>query len=247
MNDYLQNLNEGISVDCVIFGFDFDQLKVLLIQRESSNSINESQFSLPGDLIFNNENLDQAANRVLKELTGLENIFLEQIGAFGDLDRLSKKEDREWLESIRKQPDARVVTIAYYALVNIHSFDPKPSNFAKTVTWQPIDEIKTLAFDHMRILNQGRQYLQSKLKTQPIGFNLLPKKFTLSQLNKLYEVIIGKTLDKRNFRRKMINLKIVKKLDEKQEGVPHKPSSFYQFNKKNYDKLVKDGYDNFGF
>ncbi len=242
-----RNLNKSVSVDCVIFGFDFENLKVLLIQRDPFVLGTERRYSLPGDLIFDDEILDEAAIRVLKELTGLENIYLEQFGAFSDLDRLSKPEDKAWLRSVRDQPETRVVTIAYYALVNLNSFHPTPSNFATSASWQPVSEITTLAFDHYQILTAARQALQSKLQTQPIGFNLLPEKFTLSQLHKLYEAIVGKALDKRNFRRKMIKLQIVKKLNEKQQGVPHKPSSFYEFNLENYEKLMQEGFDNFGF
>lgn len=241
------NLNKGISVDCVIFGFDFKKLKVLVIQREPNESTKEARFSLPGDLIFDDETLDQAASRVLKELTGLENIYLEQLGAFSSLDRLSKPADKDWLIMMREQPEMRVVTIAYYALVNLNGFSPMAANFAKTVSWKPIDEIDSMAFDHLEILQKAHQQLHSKLKIKPIGFNLLPDKFTLSQLHKLYEVIAGKELDKRNFRRKMIKLEIVQKLDEKQKGVPHKPSNYYQFNVENYQKLAENGYDNFGF
>jgi 8-oxo-dGTP diphosphatase len=246
MNNQL-NLNKSVSVDCVIFGFDFENLKVLLIQREPVLQDTVNRFSLPGDLIFDNEILDEAAIRVLKELTGLENIYLEQCGAFSDLDRLSKPEDKAWLNSVRDQPDSRVITIAYYALVNLNSFHPAPSNFASSATWQPVSSITSLAFDHYKILTSAHQALQTKLQTRPIGFNLLPDKFTLSQLHKLYEAIVGKTLDKRNFRRKMIKLQIVKKLNEKQQGVAHKPSNFYEFNLENYEKLVQEGFDNFGF
>ena len=242
-----RNLNTGISVDCVIFGFDLEELKVLLIQRKSAKTAKDSRFSLPGDLIYNDETLDKAAIRVLRELTGLENIYLEQLGAFSELDRLSKPEDKAWLESIREQPDERVITIAYFALVNLNSFHPSPSNFATSASWQPLKNIESLAFDHSLLLQRAHEQLKAKLKTQPIGFNLLPEKFTLSQLHKLYEAIVGKELDKRNFRRKMIKLEIVKKLDEKQIGVPHKPSNFYELNLKNYQKLVEEGFDNFGF
>lgn len=240
-------LNKSVSVDCVIFGFDFENLKVLLIQREQLLQDTETRYSLPGDLIFDDEILDDAAIRVLKELTGLENIYLEQFGAFSDLDRLSKPEDKAWLKSVRDQPESRVVTVAYYALVNLNSFHPAPSNFATSATWQPISDINSLAFDHFKILTSARKALQSKLQTHPIGFNLLPEKFTLSQLHRLYEAIVGRALDKRNFRRKMIKLQIVKKLNEKQQGVPHKPSSFYEFNLENYEKLMQEGFENFGF
>ncbi|WP_027419972.1 NUDIX hydrolase [Crocinitomix catalasitica] len=245
-NNDRSNLNQRISVDCVIFGFDFEKLNVLLIKRKSPENGRLNQFSLPGDLIFETENLEQAAIRVLHDLTGLKDIFLEQLGAFS-VDRHSNEEDRIWLRAVREQPEAHVITVAYYALVNLTSFELKPAYFASSASWQPIDEINSLAFGHMNILNNAHKQLRTKLKIQPIGFNLLPEKFTLSQLHKLYEVIVGKALDKRNFRRKLIKLQIVKKLDEKQVDVPHKPSNFYAFNTENYRKLVEDGFDNFGF
>lgn len=241
------NLNNGISVDCVIFGFDFEKLQVLLIEREPEKKDNPLNYALPGDLIYNDENLDQAANRVLRELTGLEHIYMEQSAAFSSVERTQRESDRTWLESMRAQPDVRVVTVSYYSLVNINAFHPKPSSFANSVIWKPISEIEDLAFDHYDILKQAQHNLQTRLKVQPIGFNLLPEKFTLSQLHKLYEAILGRALDKRNFRRKMAKLDIVVRLNEKQQGVPHKPSNFYKFNTANYQKLMEEGYDNFGF
>jgi 8-oxo-dGTP diphosphatase len=239
-------LNPRISTDCVIFGFDFSQLKVLLIERESVEGLDPSM-ALPGDLIYEEENLDMAANRVLNELTGLKEIYLEQVGAFGDPKRLNKESDKAWLKAVRKNPDERVVTIAYYSLVNMNDYLPQASSFAKSASWFPVHDITELAFDHYEIYQAALKKLKNKIIAQPIGFNLLPEKFTLSQLHKLYEVILGRDLDKRNFRRKMLKLKIVESLDEKQEGVPHKPSQFFKFNEENYTKLIENGYDNFGF
>lgn len=239
-------LNPRISADCVIFGFDFNQLKVLLIEREPVEGFDVS-LSLPGDLIFEDEDLDMAANRILNELTGLYDIFLEQVGAFGNPHRLSKASDQAWLKAVRQKPDERVVTIAYYSLVNMNDYQPQASSFAKTACWVSVHEINELAFDHFEIYQAALKKLKNKIKTQPIGFNLLPEKFTLSQLHRLYEVILGRTLDKRNFRRKMLKLKIVESLDEKQEGVPHKPSQFFKFNEFNYNSLIENGFDNFGF
>lgn len=239
-------LNPRISADCVIFGFDFNQLKVLLIEREPVEGFDVS-LSLPGDLIFEDEDLDMAANRILNELTGLYDIFLEQVGAFGNPHRLSKASDQAWLKAVRQKPNERVVTIAYYSLVNMNDYQPQASSFAKTACWVSVHEINELAFDHFEIYQAALKKLKNKIKTQPIGFNLLPEKFTLSQLHRLYEVILGRTLDKRNFRRKMLKLKIVESLDEKQEGVPHKPSQFFKFNELNYHSLIENGFDNFGF
>ncbi len=222
-------LNPRISVDCVIFGFDLNQLKVLVIERSISDS--EKQIlTLPGDLIYEGENLDIAANRVLFELTGLQTIFLEQVGAFGDTDRLNKEADKKWLRSVREEPDARVITIAYFSLVNIHEYAPQASSFAKSAAWIPLNEIDELAFDHSDILQTALKKLKNKIRIQPLGFNLLPEKFTLSQLQKLYEAILGRELDKRNFRRKMLKLQLVEMLEERQEKVPHKPSQYFKFN-----------------
>lgn len=239
-------LNPRISTDCVIFGFDSNQLRVLLIERETVEGVPPS-LALPGDLIYEEENLDMAASRVLKELTGLQEIFLEQVGAFGDPDRLNKESDQKWLKAVRQDPDARVITVAYYSLVNMDNYTPQASSFAKTASWVLVEEINELAFDHYELLKAALKKLKDKIITQPIGFNLLPEKFTLSQLHRLYESILGRELDKRNFRRKMLKLKLVESLDEKQEGVPHKPSQYFKFNEENYEKLIKNGYDNFGF
>lgn len=243
-----KELNPNVSVDCVIFGFDLEQLYVLLIDGGSTESHIPTRMAVPGDLIYDTETLDEAARRVLKELTGIENIYLEQIGAFGDPDRIGKKaSDRKWLESIRAMPEARVITVAYYSLVRMPNFNPKASSFAKSAGWAPVKEVHDLAFDHYNILQSGLEQLKRKIKTQPIGFNLLPEKFTLSQLHKLYECIYDKELDKRNFRRKILNLNILTNLDEKQIGVPHKPSQLFKFNEENYKKLSEEGFDNFGF
>jgi 8-oxo-dGTP diphosphatase len=203
--------------------------------------------AVPGDLIYDNETLDEAANRVLKELTGIDNIYLEQVGAFGDPNRMGKESDKEWLKSLRAEPDARVITVAYFSLVKMHDFNPEASSFAESAGWAPIKEIDELAFDHSQILECALSQLKRKIKIQPIGFNLLPQKFTLSQLHKLYESILNKPLDKRNFRRKILNLQILTPLNEKQVGVPHKPSQLFEFNEENYQKLSSEGFDNFGF
>ena len=171
-------LNPNNSVDCVIFGFDFEQIKVLLIDRGQNLGNSKNQRALPGNLIYEDEDLDQAAYRVLEELTGINDIYLEQVGAFGNPNRISKESDLEWLKSIRDQPNARVITAAYYSLVKIDDFIPKPHSFAKKAEWISITEINELAFDHFEILQVAKEKLKQKIKIQPIGFNLLPEKFT---------------------------------------------------------------------
>jgi 8-oxo-dGTP diphosphatase len=239
-------LNPNVSVDCIIFGFDMENITVLLIDR-GKNKFPGSRMALPGNLIYNYENLDEAANRVLEELTGLNNIYLEQLGAFGDPNRICKDSDREWLQSIRAEPEARVITIAYVSLVQISNYTPHASSFAQAAEWVAINEIQELAFDHLEILKEAKEKLKQKIKIQPIGFNLLPEKFTLSQLHRLYECILDKPLDKRNFRRKILKLDILTNLKEKQRGVPHKPSDLFKFNEKRYLDLINTGYKNFGF
>jgi 8-oxo-dGTP diphosphatase len=243
----VSELNPNVSVDCVIFGFDLEKLNVLVIDRGKIELAENVRMALPGNLIYNNENLDQAAYRVLEELTSLKNIYLEQIGAFGDLNRICKEADRAWLQSIRAEPEARVITVAYFSLVKMEDYMPYAASFAKNAAWIPANEITDLAFDHYHILQAARNKLKEKIRIQPIGFNLLPEKFTLSQLHKLYESILDKDLDKRNFRRKVQKLDILTQLNEKQEGVPHKPSELYKFNEEKYQEITQNGYDNFGF
>ncbi len=240
-------LNPNVSVDCVIFGFDLERLTVLLIDRGGNTKNIGPRLALPGNLIYNNENIDQAANRVLEELTGLKDIYLEQVGAFGDPNRICKDSDREWLQSIRAEPEARVITVAYFTLVKMPDYAPQASSFAKTAGWASVNQINELAFDHFEILQDAKEKLKQKIKIQPIGFNLLPEKFTLSQLHRLYESILEKPLDKRNFRRKIQKLDIVTSLKEKQRGVPHKPSQLFKFNEVRYQELTQNGFDNFGF
>jgi len=237
-NHDIIRLNPSISVDCVIFGFDNIDLKVLLIERfsDDKNPGAHEKMALPGNLILENEDLDDAARRVLKELTNLDHIYLEQFGAFGNPNRLSKPEDKKWLKATREIPEARVITVAYYSLVRLENFTPFPSSFARIATWVSIKDVEILAFDHNEILSKALRVLKKDLHKIPAGSELLPEKFTLSQLQRLYEVILQTDMDKRNFRRKIIKSGIIKPLKEKQEGVNHKPARFFKFNKK-YQEL----------
>jgi len=238
-------LNPHISIDCVLFGFDFDRLHVLLIDRHQDDDDKESHYALPGDLIYQDEGLDSGALRVLKDLTGLENVYMDQFGAFGDPERLSRPEDQAWLKSLREKPEERVVTIGYYSLVKMEDYHPVASSFAKAAEWVPVSEVTDLAFDHMLLLDQALVSLRHTLQTKPIGFNLLPPKFTLGQLQRLYEAIHDRELDKRNFRRKILKLGIVRELEEKQKGVAHKPAKFFSFNEERYEELLEEGFENF--
>jgi 8-oxo-dGTP diphosphatase len=233
--------NPHVSVDCVIFGFDGCDLKVLLIERDYQKTgppdESERDLLLPGDLINDDEHLDEAAARVLKELTRLENIYLEQFHAFGDPERVRKKSDRKWLESIRIEPEARVITVAYYSLVRPDAYQPSASSFARKADWHPVYKLPELGFDHNEIVNKALETLRRKLVTHPVGFELLPQKFTLSQLQKLYEAILGRPLDKRNFRRKIMGKGFVTALSEKQTDVPHKRAQLFSFDEEFYQRL----------
>jgi len=222
------NINPHVSVDCVIFGFDDDKLKVLLIEQEHPDKA-AHRLALPGDLVLESEGLDQAAARVLEELTRLKGIFLRQFHAFGNPDRVSNEKDKEWLETYRTDPNARVITIAYFSLVKMEEYIPGAGSFAAASNWHDIHEIPELAFDHNAVLNKALEALREEINHDRIGLDLLPKKFTLSQLQRLYEVILDRPLDKRNFRKSIKKMEHIKALDERQTGVSHKPAQLYKF------------------
>ena len=233
-NHLSHNLNPNVSVDCVILGFDVKGLKVLLIERDNPDNTEGKNYQLPGDLIRNDEDLDHAATRILKELTGLDHLFLSQFAAFGNPQRVKRENDLEWLRRVRKDPDARVVTIGYFSLIKPEDFAPAASSFARKAEWVQLADVPELAFDHNLILETGLNALKQKMRSEPVGFELLPAKFTLRQLQHLYETILGVEIDKRNFRRKIQGMKFLVPLDEKQKGVAHKPAQLFNFDKENY-------------
>jgi ADP-ribose pyrophosphatase YjhB (NUDIX family) len=241
MNPPGRNINPHISVDCVIFGFSTNQLKVLLIRRTfrdpSGKTIRDHK--LPGDFIELDEDLDLAASRTLKELTGLKNIYLEPFAVFGRPDRISSPTDIAWLRATTGHEIHRVVTAAYYSLINISD---TRSEFAikNKAIWVNVNEVPELAFDHGSIISLGLEHLQRTLRSEPIGFELLPDKFTIRELQTLYEVILGCTLDNRNFRKKILKSAYLVQLKEKQSGVAHKPAHFYQFDRGIYETHKKE-------
>jgi 8-oxo-dGTP diphosphatase len=240
------NLNPHVSVDCVIFGFGFEELKVLLIERglpDGQEAASQPTLMLPGDLVMDTETLDNSALRVLKALTSLDNIYLEQFNCFGDPSRVRKEKDLAWLRSMRENPEARVITVGYYSLVRIDKFKPAPAYYARSADWYSVSQVPELAFDHNEILESALQRLKYKARVEPIGFELLPQKFTLGQLQKLYEAILGSQLDKRNFRRKILSRGFLIELEEKQLGVPHKPAKLYQFDSTQYANLKGNSFD----
>ena len=226
----LKNLNPNVSVDCVVFGFDNERLNLLLIEQKLNNR-DLIQCALPGDLINDLESLDEAGIRVLKELTDLDGIFLKQLKAFGDPNRVKDVKDIEWLKSFRAAPQARVITIAYLSLIKMPEFEPEASSFAERVFWCPIEEVPSLAFDHNDIFDEALMRLRGDFENDNTGFELLPDNFTLSQIQSLYEILLGRKLDKRNFRKKLIKDNIVKPTGKKQKGVLHKPAQLYEITK----------------
>lgn len=190
------------------------------------------QSALPGDLVRQDESFDHAAQRVLKELTNLSGIYLKQFYAFGDPNRVRMKKDQQWLNALRENPERRVVTVGYYSLVNMVDYKPKASSFASKARWVDVYEIPSLAFDHNEILDKALDMLRHELIADNIGFELLPEKFTLSQLQHLYEIVLDKKMDKRNFRKNVLKMENLQALDEKQKGVLHKPAQLYQYQRK---------------
>ncbi len=219
--------NPNVSVDCVVFGFDKEKLNLLLIEQKLADK-RKVQYALPGDLILEEEGLDQAASRVLKEISGLSGIYLKQFEAFGDPHRVKDIKDLEFLQSYRENPQARVITIGYLALVKMEDFAPEASSFAEKVFWQDIEELPSLAFDHDHIVECALEKLRHDFIREKTGFELLPERFTLGQVQRLYETILGKKLDKRNFRKKILKEELVTATNQKQKGVLHKPARLYE-------------------
>jgi ADP-ribose pyrophosphatase YjhB (NUDIX family) len=227
--------NPHVSVDCVVFGFDGEKLKVLLIERtidQPNEHYNDKK--LPGSIIYETENLDEAASRVLGELTGLRNIYLRQFKSFGDPNRTSNPRDIYWLENTTKLKIGRIVTVAYVALIKINR-KIKLEDENKTVLWydvQDIDKIN-LAFDHKEIIHDALEHVRHTLKVEPhLMFELLPRKFTMSQLRILYDVINQTHSDVRNFQKKMMQLHQLVLLDEVEKNVPHRAARLYKYERK---------------
>lgn len=215
----------AFTVDNVIFGFDEGDLKVLLIKRGEAPF--EDRWALPGYFVKRDEELDEAANRVLDELTGLKNVYLEQVKSFGRVDR---------------HPSGRVITIAYYSLIKINDYKLNASSIATKAKWRPVVDVDNLAFDHQEILDACFLRLKRRVKTRPVGFELLPPKFTLTELQHLYESILEIQLDKRNFRKKILSMNLLIDLKETQKAVAHRPARLYKFDQEKYDEFISKGF-----
>jgi 8-oxo-dGTP diphosphatase len=219
----------SVTADCVIFGVTFESggpaLRVLLIERGEPPF--EGAMALPGGFVRIDESVDDAARRELREETGLEDIFLEQLYTFGTLDR---------------DPRGRVVSVAYFALVNLADHRVKSGTDARDARWVPVDEARKLAFDHDRILETALGRLRGKVRYEPIGFEMLPERFKLSQLQALYEAVLGRALDKRNFRKRFLAMDLLAEAGE-ERGVPHRAARLFRFDRRRYQSLRARGFD----
>lgn len=217
----VQSINRiALSVDCVIFGFDENKLKVMLIRSDLKKY--HGRWSLLGDLVRPDEDLDDAAYRILKQRTGLSDVYLEQVHTFGNVGR---------------HPAGRVVTVAYCSLINVQHH--KLKILENELHWHDVKNVTDLAFDHQQIFDTCYKRLQKRVQEHPLGFNLLPKKFSLRDLQNLYEAILGIKLDRRNFRKKFFSMDFLIDLDEMEQDVPHRPGKLYRFNYDKYEKRKK--------
>ncbi len=210
----------ALSVDCVIFGFDENKLKVLLIRSDLKKYL--GKWSLLGDLVSPGEDLDAAAYRILKQRTGLSDVYLEQVHTFG---------------SVNRHPAGRVVTVTYCSLINIQHH--KLNILDNELHWHDIKNVTDLAFDHQQIFDNCYRRLQKRIQEHPLGLNLLPKKFSLRDLQNLYEAILDTKMDRRNFRKKFFSMDFLIDIDEMEQDVPHRPGKLYKFNYEKYEKKKK--------
>ncbi|MDX2094225.1 MAG: NUDIX domain-containing protein [Kofleriaceae bacterium] len=216
----------ALTVDCVVFGLDETDLKVLLIQRKLAPF--QHTWALPGGFVRVDETLDEAARRELEEEAGVRDVYLEQLYSFGALDR---------------DPRERTVTVAYYALAKLSDHNIRAATDAMGVGWFALDDLPKLAFDHANIIATAQERLRGKVRYAPIGFELLPPRFSLTQLQRLYEIVLGTELDKRNFRKKILSMDLLIETDEVEQGVRHRAARLYKFDRRKYDRLTKQGFE----
>jgi 8-oxo-dGTP diphosphatase len=216
----------ALTVDCVVFGLDDEDVKVLLVQRAMPPFA--GAWALPGGFVRVIETIEEAARRELEEETGLRHVFLEQLYTFGDVER---------------DPRERVVSVAHYALVNLRDHQVHAATDARDAAWFGVHDVPSLAFDHAAILQMALERLRGKLRYQPIGFELLPKKFTLSALQHLYELVLERELDKRNFRKRVLAMDLLVETDDVEQDVAHRAARLYRFDERKYRRLARSGFN----
>ncbi|HWA24760.1 MAG TPA: NUDIX domain-containing protein [Lacunisphaera sp.] len=216
----------AVTVDCVVFGYDATDLKVLLIRRKLDPF--KGRWALPGGFVQIAEGLEDAARRELREETALQDLYLEQLFTFGEPGR---------------DPRERVISVAYYGLIKLAGQSLQADSDAEDVAWFPVAELPKLAFDHETIVETALRRLKGKVRYEPIGFELLPEKFTLRELQQLYETVLEEDLDKRNFRKKILGMDFLEALDEYQRDVAHRAAQFYRFDRARYEQLKRRGFN----
>ncbi|MBC6490726.1 NUDIX domain-containing protein [Flavihumibacter stibioxidans] len=234
---YLRN----VSVDCIIFGFHDSALKVLLLKANYADG-----WALPGGFIGREEGMDEAAIRVLQQRTHLGDIYLQQFRVFGQSGRPTQKMNHEKLKTLGIKSEGswmfdRFITIGYYALVDFNKVNPTPDEFSIACEWFNVYELPPMMMDHADLIADALSFLRHQLNYRPIGNNLLPEKFTMPELQKLYETILGRKLDRRNFQRKILGVGILKRLEERKPGVAHKAPYYYKFDLRKYQKALEAG------
>jgi ADP-ribose pyrophosphatase YjhB (NUDIX family) len=222
---YAEHPKFHVALDCIIFGFDKSELKLLIHKRRFEPA--RGQWSLFGGFLQEEESLEDAASRILRELTGLKKIYMEELQTYGDMER---------------DPAGRVISIAYYALIPAHKYSEAYSK-RYGATWVSLKDLPELIMDHNSMVEKGLRRLKRRAATQPIGFELLPKEFTIPQLQALYEAIYQSKMDKRNFRKKILSMGVLIKLEEKDKSSSRKGAYLYRFDKRKYLKLVDAGYN----
>ncbi|CAN5803774.1 NUDIX domain-containing protein [soil metagenome] len=215
----------ALAVDTVLFGVDEGDLKVLLIQRKLAPF--QHAWALPGGFVRLDETVDEAARRELEEEAGVKDVYLEQLYTFGTLGR---------------DPRERVVTVAYYALAKLSDHRIRAATDAMGVGWFSLDDLPKLAFDHASIVSLAHERLRGKVRYAPIGFELLPPRFSLTQLQRLYEIVLGTDLDKRNFRKKILSMDLIVETDEVEQNVRHRAARLFKFDRRKYERLTKQGF-----
>ena len=223
---YSRHPKHYLAVDCIIFGYDIagKELKLLLIKRSFEPA--KGQWSLSGGFVEEGEGLDNAAYRVLRNLTGLSDLYMEQLYTYGETDR---------------DPGARVISTAYFSLIGIHEIDEE-IKVKYGAHWRSLSDLPDLIFDHRQMVDRALKELVEKVKVHPVGFELLPEKFTLVQLQNLYEAIYQKSIDKRNFRKKILSMNLLEKQDEKEKKTSKKGAWYYRFNEDKYKEFTKNGF-----
>lgn len=232
---------DHISLDCVVFGFGNNELKVLMLKMKYS-----TEYALPGGFVKLEETIEEAAKRTLKERTGLDHIFLKQFKVFSDPKRSKTNKLLQDLIDSGKHPELeffekRFISVGFYALVDFNKVDPKPDFMSETCEWRGLNEDLPYLLDHKQIIAGALEELRLQLNHQPIGYNLLPRKFTMPELQTIYETILGKKLDRRNFQRKILSYKIINKLEERKTGGAFKSPYLYEFDLEKYQGALEKG------